>query len=196
MTARKAIEHVEKDGLVERVPGKGTFVKKQHVTRGFFRVRPFKKLAEELGARPKIKLLESRVVKPPKHVSEKLQCGDQAIFVRRLQCFDEKPVRYAKRYLRSDLCAGILWENLEEGSIHEILVNKYNLPLTKVWQRMEATGLNKKNAALLEVKPGHPAFHIKRITYTFDQPVTYVEYFIRGEVAFEDTFSPQEIRNI
>ena len=39
---------------------------------------------------------------------------------------------------------------------------------------------------------GHPVFHIERVTYTFENPVTSVEYIILGEVAFEDTFEPHE----
>ena len=66
----------------------------------------------------------------------------------------------------------VSWENLEEDSIHEILVFKYKLPLTKVWQRMEAVCLSEEVAYLLDVNPGYPAFHIKRLTYTFEKPVT------------------------
>ena len=50
MTARKAVDAAEREGFVERRPGKGTFVKKkQHYTTGFFRVRPFQKWADDLN---------------------------------------------------------------------------------------------------------------------------------------------------
>ena len=96
------------------------------------------------------------------------------------------------RYLRRDLCSGVLWENLEVESIHEILVRKLNLPLTKVSQRLEAVGLPPDVAAHLDAPPGLPSFRLVRVTYTFDEPVTHVEYYFRGDrYAFEDVFHPQ-----
>ena len=192
MTARKAIDAIEREGFVERVPGRGTFVKKkQHYTTGFFRVRPFQKWADDLNVVLTTDVREARVVDPPAHVSKQLETGDQLILIRRLWFFDKKPVRYEIRYLRSDICAGILWEDLKNESIHSILINKYRLQLTRISQSMEAITLAEDIAPIFDVLPGYPVFHIKRTIYSFDDPVTYVEYYMRGEMAFRDTFSPQ-----
>jgi GntR family transcriptional regulator len=192
MTARKALDEVEKEGFAIRVPGKGTFVKKRLFSQGYFRIRPSHEHARELNARHRIRILELKAVSPPMKVADKLGHPDQVILARRLHYFDDSPVRYEVRYLRSDLCGGILWENLEVDSIHEILVHKYDLPLTKVWQRMQAVSLSEEVAFLFDVNPGYPAFHIQRLTYTFDETVTWVEYHIRGDLAFEDSFYPQQ----
>ncbi len=191
MTARKAIDAIEREGFVERVPGKGTFVKKQHYTTGFFRVRPFQKWAEDLNVVLTTEVKEARVVDPPADVSIQLETGDPMIFIRRLWYFDQKPVRYEIRYLRPDICAGILWEDLKNESIHSILINKYQLQLTRISQSMEAIVLSDETAPIFDVQPGYPVFYIKRTIYSFDDPVTYVEYYMRGEMAFRDTFSPQ-----
>jgi len=191
MTARKALTEIEKEGFVKRVPGKGTFVKERLFTQGYFRIRPSKEHARELNMSHKTRVLELRTISPPPEVAHKLRNPEQVILARRLHLFDEIPVRYEIRYLRSDFCGGILWENLEVDSVHEILVFKYDLPLTKVWQRMEAVALSGEIAALFEVDPGTPAFHIQRLTYTLEEPVTWVDYLIRGDIAFEDSFFPQ-----
>ncbi|UCG11248.1 MAG: GntR family transcriptional regulator [Deltaproteobacteria bacterium] len=191
MTARRALSDLELEGYALRIPGKGTFVQNRRSTQGFFRVRPFRKHAEEHHVTPRTRVLEVTVVEPPKEVAERLRCR-QTILVRRLHYFEEEPVRFETRYLRSDLCADILWENLEFESIHEILIHKLNLPLTQVWQRLEAVGVPEEVASLFGVPSGSPAFRMERVTYTFEEPVTRVEYFMRGELyAFEDTFCPQ-----
>ena len=65
MTARKAIEAIEQEGIVERTPGKRTFVKKrQHYTTGFYRVRPFQKWADDLAVPLTDKILEYDVINP------------------------------------------------------------------------------------------------------------------------------------
>ncbi|MEA3347825.1 MAG: UTRA domain-containing protein [Pseudomonadota bacterium] len=129
---------------------------------------------------------------PPEKIIARLKYDRQTVFVRRLHFFDDKPVRYEVRYLRGDMCGGIFWEELEKASIHELLVFKYDLPLTKVRQRITAEAISPELFEILGVEPGHPVFHIERTTYTFENPVTSVEYIILGEVAFEDTFEPHE----
>ncbi|MDY6790117.1 MAG: GntR family transcriptional regulator [Thermodesulfobacteriota bacterium] len=193
MTARRALTELENDGYVKRIQGKGTFVKKRNFSQGYFKVQPSWQQAEELNVKLTTKVLQLQpVAEPPQEVVERLQYKQQTILARRLHFFNEKPVRYEIRFLRGDLCGGILWENLEKISIHELLVKKFNLPLTKVWQRMTALSMTKEIAEIFHEPPGHPAFHIKRLTYTFEKPVTFVEYYIRGELAFEDNFKPGE----
>jgi GntR family transcriptional regulator len=192
MTARKAIAAIERDGIVERTPGRGTFVKKgPHYTTGFFRVRPFQKWADDLNVVLSSTIVESGVVDPPPHVAKHLQTKAALTLIKRLWRFDGKPVRYEIRYLRPDICAGMCWDDLKNESIHRILVTRYKLPLTQISQSMEAIALTAELAQLFEVAPGYPAFFFKRVIYSFAEPVSYVEYTMRGEMAFRDTFTPQ-----
>lgn len=191
MTARRALDELVREGSVQRIPGKGTFVSRtEHYTSGFFRVRPFRKWAEDLQVKLTTRVLEAAVVDPPATVAAELNLTGTAIRLRLINFFDGKPVRYEVRYLRADQCAGILWEDLEHRSIHEILINAYHLPLTRITQSMTAIAIPEDLAELFRVAPGTPVFHFRRLVFSFDQPVTYVEYFMRGDMAFKDTFTP------
>lgn len=191
MTARRALVELEAEGLVERIRGKGTYVKKTDPAMGYFIVQPSRRHAETLGVSYTSRVIELRSLEtPPPRVAERLAYDGMTILARRLHCFDGKPVRYEIRHLRGDLCASVLFEDLETTSIHELLVDRLDLPLTRVWQHITAVTLDPAIAAIFKEPVGHPAFHILRTTYTHDTPVTCVEYFIRGELAFEDTFTP------
>ena len=191
MTARRALVELAAEGLVERIRGKGTYVKKPDPAMGYFIVQPSRRHAERLNVAYTSRVLEFRSLKnPPPMVAQRMAYSGTTILARRLHCFDGKPVRYEIRHLRGDLCGSILFEDLEKVSIHELLVNRLDLPLTRVWQRITAKTLDGETAAALEAPVGHPAFHIQRTTYTHDTPVTCVEYYIRGELPFEDTFTP------
>jgi GntR family transcriptional regulator len=191
MTARKVLIELAHEGVVKRVQGSGTFIRKPDFATSYFTIQSSRKQAETLKVKHATEVLEVRLVSDPSEdVVRKLNDARQIIRVRRIHFYDDKPVRYEIRHLRGDLCAGILWENLQEASIHDLLVDKYGLPLTKAWQKITAVTMPPKIAALFKEPVGYPAFYIERITYTYEKPVTLVEYYIRGEVAFEDEFSP------
>ena len=191
MTARRALSHLVNEGYAQRVPKKGTFVKRQLLTQGFFRIPSHRMLARKLDLAYRIKLLQVETVAPPAEVAAILG-SPQAILVRRIHSFDQKPVTYEKRYLHHDICNEIVWENLEKESLMDILVSKLNIPVTNAWQRLEAIVLSEQDAAYFDVAAGGPAFCLERVLYSFERPICRTIYVLRGDVfAFEDSFSPQ-----
>lgn len=192
MTARRALVDLEHDGSVKRIPGKGTFIRKaKHYTRGFFRVRPFKKWAQDLKVNLTTRVLTSQIIDPPPEIAQTLRYDGEVIHLRIMNYFDDLAVRFAVRYLKADQCAGILWEDLESHSVQDLLTNKYQLPLTRITQSMTAISLPAAKARLFGEAAGYPAFYFQRLAYSYEAPLTYVEYYMRGEMAFEDNFSPE-----
>lgn len=196
MTARKAMDELETEGHITRVNGKGSFVKKQKHFSGFFKVRPFKQWAEDLSAEPSTQVLKAGVIETPKEVATVLDFPEQIIQINRLNYFDDVPVRYAIHHLRTDIAAGILMDDLHKKSVNELLANKYRVDITKISQDLVAVNLPAEIATLFQVEEGYPAFYFKRIEFSGDRPVSYVEYFIRGEMAFRDIFSPKLERSL
>ncbi|MBW1636007.1 MAG: GntR family transcriptional regulator [Deltaproteobacteria bacterium] len=192
MTARKAMDELEREGHITRINGKGSFIKKKKHYSGFFRVRPFKQWAKDINVELTTEVLEASVVETPVEISHLLGSPEQVILIRRLDFFDSLPVRYAIHHLRTDMAAGILMEDLSTKSIHDLVANKYRIDITTITQDLNAIGLSGKTADLFKVSPGYPAFHFKRLEISGDRPVSCVEYFMRGEISFRDTFTPGE----
>ena len=154
-------------------------------------MRPFKRWAEDLNVTLTTRVLTSQIIEPPPKIAQTLRYNREVIHLRIMNYFDDLAVRFAVRYLRADQCAGILWEDLETHSVQDLLTNKYKLPLTRISQSMTAINLPATKARLFGEDEGYPAFYFQRLAFSYDAPVTFVEYYMRGEMAFEDTFVPE-----
>lgn len=193
MTARHALSELERAGYLTRAAGKGNIVQRRTFSQGFLTVKPFKTYAQEVGAQPSTRVLCAEVVPLSAEGQQKLGIKT-AVFVHRLRSLDGEAVIEEKRYLRHDLCAPILKEDLANESIHDLLIRKLKLPLTKVWQRLKVVTLTPEQAARFACPVGLSAFLLERVTYTHDQPVTWVTYLMRGDkYSFENVFYPQEV---
>ena len=191
MTARRALKELEHEGYISRTPGKGNTLKKPQHGQGFFTVRPFKDYAAYIGAKPKTKLLKAELTALDDEGQEKLDV-ERAVFIHRVRYFDDDAVIDEKRYLVHYLCKNILQEDLEKESIHELLLDKYKLPISRVWQHLQAVSLKSDEAKRLNCEAGAAAFLLERITFSFDAPVSWVKYLMRGDkYSFENEFSPQ-----
>ena len=79
----------------------------------------------------------------------------------------------------------------KKNSIHELLIEKYKLPLTRVWQHLQAVALTEEEALRLDCPMGTAAFLLERLSYTFEHPISWVKYLMRGDkYSFENAFSP------
>lgn len=191
MTARRALQELESEGYLLRRQGKGSFPTERRFSQGFLRVRPFYEFARAQGATPKTQVLTAELRPTPAEVRQKLGVSE-ALYVERLRFLDDEPVQHEVRYLHPAHCQGLLQHDLTRESIHDLLVHTLGLPLTRVWQRLEAVALPDPLAALLEQPPNAPALRLERLTYTFETPITWVEYLMRADRYYlEDTFIPQ-----
>ena len=195
MTARRALSELEREGYLTRIPGRGNILKKPTFNQGFFTVKPFRDYARSVGATPEhMRLLTAEVRPLPEEGKEKLRV-ERAVFVHRLRSLGGETVLEERRYLRHDLCSGILKEDLANESIHDLLIHKFKLPLTKVWQQLKAVTLDEAQAGRFGCPLHTPAFLLERVTYTSHEPVTWVTYLMRGDkYSFENEFVPQQAK--
>jgi GntR family transcriptional regulator len=193
MTARKALDELLRDGLVERIPGKGTFLKKRQLTQAYFHVHAFSEHARRLGVQTQSRVIRSGIETLPAALAGRIP-GRRAVGLERVHWLDDQPVCCEIRYLRADWCAPLLDEDLENGSVHHLIDGKLKIPITRVWQRLEAIGLPAAIAVHLNIAAGTPAFCMGQLLYSDDAPVSYVDYFLRSDVyAFEDRFEPGKL---
>ena len=136
------------------------------------------------GLEPSTKLLSQEVIPAGDQIADVLEIPPNAhvIKISRLRLANGRPMAYETRYLAHDLCPQVIDEDLEQQSIHSLLIDKYHIPLIRACHTIEARVVSETEAKILEVVPGSACFFIDRITYTTnDRPGSWYQAIYRGD---------------
>lgn len=183
-TIERAIRILVEEGLLYREQGRGTFVAAPRFDEIPFRLSDFWEEAKRAGKKTRIQLLKARKRPADEETAQRLQLspGTSIIEIERLRLVDEAPIAYEFRRLPYELCPQLLEEDLENQSIHRLLIEKYRLPLLKATYTIEAIVLDDEEARILQVAPGTPGFLIDRLTYTTGmKPAVWFHQLYRGD---------------
>ena len=195
MTARRAVDELEREGYVYRVQGAGSYPTGKRFRQGVFRIRSLEELALELPDQPLpfTKILKAGISTATIKVSQALQIAPNTAILEivRLRGLGVLPVLLEKRFLKLEKTEAILKTDLRVESLHDTLVGTLGLSINRVEQTLETTNLEHEIAALLELAVGTACFLMKRVSFSGDVPLAYTRYLVRGDRrAFVSVFEP------
>ena len=123
MTARQAVQQLTQEGLVARIPGRGTFVAEPPAHRKAGNLLSFSTEMRRQNRAPSSRLLERRVRAATAEEAERLRlrAGVRVVVVRRLRLADGAPIAVEAAALREGCAGAVLAADLESGSLHEAL---------------------------------------------------------------------------
>jgi GntR family transcriptional regulator len=169
MTVRQALDALVGEGLLERVPGRGTFVANNRVDQ----VPRLTGFAEEMARRgmvPGSRTLLARAESAGPGVARALEIGlgDPVVHWQRLRLADGSPMCLEDAYLTAELVPGLI-EKLPESLYAEL--ERRNLSPTWGEDSVDAGLAQEPEAKLLAVSPGHPVLRVARRAFCDRTPV-------------------------
>jgi GntR family transcriptional regulator len=164
MTARNAMQRLADDGLVQRIPGRGTFVVEPPAHRYADRLMAFSHEMERQGRRPSSRLLarEIRPATDAEAAALELQPAEPVVLLRRLRLADAVPIAIETAVLTRRIADVVMLADLETGSLHEALAGA-GLQLRRGNATITAEAASPEDARLLAVRAGEPLLVERRV---------------------------------
>mgnify|MGYP001230769354 CR=1 FL=1 len=182
LTVRRVLDRLERDGLVYRVQGAGTFVHPPRISKSV-ELTSFSEDMRERGLRPGSKLVRAEIeaAGPVIGYALGLSPSTEVLHLERIRTADDEPMCLEHSYLPNNLVPGLADLDLT-GSLYELLEARYNLRLERAEQTIKATVVDVAAANMLGVPPFSPAFLVQRIGYdNRGRPIERAESLYRGD---------------
>ena len=185
-TVRQALSDLVREGMLHRRRGKGSFVaapKIQQDIRSLIGFSDYVKnvLGADLGSR----LISVKVMPATSSVARALEVreGSDIVEIRKVKLVDDQPFFIAAAFLPRDASPGLENDNHSNGSLIQMLREKYGFRVAKVKGWFEPVLVTEYEASLLDVEQDSPAMLYQRIRFDEnDKPLMLSKNVIRGDM--------------
>ena len=182
MTARHAVQRLVHEGLVTRMPGRGTFVSRPPVRRKMGSLLSFTEDMRRRGLEASSKLLSQGLERPSEAEVTQLGLSSRAkvVVLRRLRLANGTPMSIERAALAPEL-EPVLERDLEHGSLHAAMIDLGHVP-TLSHGTVTVRPATPEEVGLLEIAPDAPLLVERRLI--LDQhgdPVELTETCYAGE---------------
>ncbi len=182
-TVRRALDVLEREGLIYREKGRGSFAVVRRVEHELTRLVSTTEDMRQRGWSLVTKLISLEKIAAPPPIARTLELPEGAACYKlcRLRIVDGEPISLQTPYLPAALCPG-LEENDLTGSLYRLLETRYGLRLWTGRETLRARCALPQEQKLLEVPRCTAVMFMERVTYAVTgQPVEYLEAVWRGD---------------
>jgi GntR family transcriptional regulator len=184
MTLRQALDLLERDGLIARRHGLGTFVARPAIDYDILQLRALAGDLSALGEDVATRFLRSRFEPADRRVAEALglTVPTEVFVLERLRLVDGEPVSFQASYLPAALGTEVSRADLAVTPLRQVLTFKLGLEIAAARETVSAVPLDRRAARELGCRPGIAAFRSDRVSVGADgAPIVYDRVFIPGD---------------
>lgn len=175
-TVRQALQELDYDGYLKRVPGRGTTIVRNKISRELTQLTSLSEDLQQRGMAVSSRVLAFEAMPAPASVADRLgiSTGTLVTHIYRLRSANNIPVALNTSYVwlpdRAAIAAGDLEEN---GSLYALL-NRLGATIVEADRTLEAIAASEERARLLDVAVGSPLLLVEGVAYTHNHVA--VEY--------------------
>ena len=184
MTLRQALELLEREHLITRRHGLGTFVAAPSIDYDILQLRRFAGNLSAKGEHVATRFLGARFAAPDRRVAEALRLPARArVFVlERLRLVDDHPMSLQRSFLPPLIGDEVVRADLARTPLHQVLEFKLGVVIVRAHETVSAVRLGRREARDLRCRAGEAAFESERISHDAGgAPVVFDRVFIPGD---------------
>ncbi|AOR66434.1 GntR family transcriptional regulator [Burkholderia stabilis] len=184
ITVRQALGDLQKEGLLFKLHGKGTFVSKPKAFQNVTSLQGFAEAMSSMGYEIVNQLRSLRTVKADRHLATKLNVPEGAplVEIHRVRLLNREPVSLEQTWVPEALGKRLAGADLASRDIFLILENDCGIPLGHADVSIDAILADDEIVDALRVEESSPVLRIERLTHDASgAPIDYEYLYFRGD---------------
>ena len=185
ITVRQALGDLEKEGLIKREAGRGTFVADRRTFSNTFRLEGSLGDLISMGLTTAVKVLTLATIKASASEADFLRVtlGDPIVRCTRLRLHAGTPFSYIINHVPGDLGKHLSADAWKKGSILRQIETQLGIPMGDADQTISASLADAHLARLLKTNIGAALLSVDRVVRSLEgRPVEHVHSYYRSDV--------------
>ena len=181
---RNVITKLVQEGLLFRIPGKGTYVAEPKIVAHSLSYAGIREQLEQMGYEVTTQLISLDLETADQKILQYFPGLDAPYFyvVRRLRILKGEPLSIHISYLPQSYCPGIDRYDLSREQLCTVLRQAYGLNRAKAVETLESVAAKPAEASLLNIFPGQPLLLLQdQILDADGRTFEYSKVIFRGE---------------
>lgn len=184
ITVRQALSDLQKEGLIFKIHGKGTFVSKPKAFQNVSRLQGLAEAMSQMGYEVINQLRSFKFVAADAQIANRLKIveGTQVAEIKRVRLINREPVSLEITYVPQALGEQLEKSDLVTRDIFLIIENDCGIALGHADLAIDAVLAEAELTQALKVEEGSPIMRIERLTHAADgTPIDFEHLYYRGD---------------
>lgn len=183
-TVRQAIAELEKNKIIYKIQGKGTFIAPKKLDQPLIKFYSFTEEMIKLGKIPYSNILDFSIINCDEKIANimNIRVDSQIYKLIRIRLVDDSPIMYETTYLPISIFPNLTLETLKEKPLYTILKENYKIKFLKAEETFFPILPTESESSYLNINPQDPSIKIQRVTFSLEESVIeFTESIVRGD---------------